>query len=86
MCTYGVFSVPTCLVVPDDRTNKNSSFVTVVPITDAVQQDKLSGYAFIGSYGMSEENIAVIEQITTLNKIQLLVKVGATKALFMLAR
>lgn len=89
MCTYGDIYIAeknmtgtlhqvkqTVLVVSDDRTNKNSSFVTVVPITDAVQQDKLSGYVFIGSYGMSEENIAVIEQITTLNKIQLLVKVG----------
>ena len=89
MCTYGDIYIAeknmtgtlhqvkqTVLVVSDDRTNKNSSFVTVVPITDAVQQDKLSGYEFIGSYGMSEENIAVIEQITTLNKIQLLVKVG----------
>lgn len=66
----------TVLVVSDCRESKVSSFVTVVPITDAVEQDKLSGYAFIGSYGMSEENIAVIEQITTLNKIQLLVKVG----------
>lgn len=64
------------LVVSDDRINKSSSFVTVVPITDAAQQDKLSGYVFIGSYGMSEENIAVVEQITTLDKSQLLVKVG----------
>lgn len=66
----------TVLVVSDDRINKSSSFVTVVPITDAAQQDKLSGYVFIGSYGMSEENIAVVEQITTLDKSQLLVKVG----------
>lgn len=89
MCTYGDIYIAeknmtgtlhqvkqTVLVVSDDRTNKNSSFVTVVPITDAVQQDKLSGYAFIGSYGMSEENIAVVEQITTLDKSQILVKVG----------
>lgn len=66
----------TVLVVSDDRTNKSSPFVTVVPITDAVQRDNLSGYVFIGSYGMSEENIAVVEQITTLDKSQLLVKVG----------
>lgn len=89
MCTYGDIYIAeknmtgtlhqvkqTVLVVSDDRTNKNSSFVTIVPIIDAVQRDKLSGYVFIGSYGMSEENIAVVEQITTLNKIQLLVKVG----------
>jgi hypothetical protein len=66
----------TVLVVSDCRESKVSSFVTVVPIIDATEQDKLLSYIFIGDYGMSEENIAVIEQITTLNKIQLLVKVG----------
>lgn len=69
----------TVLVVSDDKANKNSSVVTVVPITDATLQDKLSGYVFIGSYGMSEENIAVIEQITTLDKTQLLVKIGGVQ-------
>lgn len=66
----------TVLVVSDYRESKISSFVTVVPIIDAAEQDKFLSYIFIGDYGMSEENIAVIEQITTLNKIQLLVKVG----------
>ncbi len=66
----------TVLVVSDDRVNKDSPFVTIVPITDAAQQDKLSNFVFIGSYGMAEENIAVIEHITTLDKNQFLVKVG----------
>lgn len=66
----------TVLVVSDDRSNKQSPYVTVIPITDAALQDNLSSYVFIGSYGMSEENIAVVEQITTLEKSQLLVKVG----------
>lgn len=66
----------TVLVVSDDRTNKDSPFVTVLPIADATQQDNLSGCVFIGSYGMWEENIAVVEQMTNLNKTQLLVKVG----------
>ena len=66
----------TVLVVSDDRENKVSSLVTVVPILDAAEQDELLSYVFIGDYGMSEENIAVVEQITTVDKTQLLVKVG----------
>lgn len=66
----------TVLVVSDDRTSKASSYVTVLPIADATQQDNLSACVFIGSYGMSEENIAVVEQLTNLNKTQLLVKIG----------
>lgn len=67
------------LVVSDDKANKDSSVVIVVPITDAVKRDKLSGYVSIGSCGMSEENIAVVGQITTLDKSQLLVKVGGIR-------
>ena len=66
----------TVLVVSDDKANKNSSVVTVVPIIGAAEQDELQSFVFIGDYGMSEENIAVIEQISTLDKSQILVKVG----------
>ncbi|MFG6393268.1 MAG: type II toxin-antitoxin system PemK/MazF family toxin [Lachnospiraceae bacterium] len=66
----------TVLVVSEDRTNKVSSIVNVVPIVDAAEQDELQTYVFIGNYGMAEENIAVVEQITTLDKSQILVKVG----------
>ena len=66
----------TVLVVSDCRESKVSSFVTVVPITDAVEQDKLISYVYIGDYGMCEKNIAIIERITTLDKSQLLVKAG----------
>ncbi len=66
----------TVLVVSVNNDNKNSSVVTVVPITDDAKQDNLQSYVFIGEYGMCEENIAVIERITTLDKNQLLVKAG----------
>lgn len=67
----------TVLVVSDDKTNKNSSVITVVPIIDAARQDELLSYVLIDDYGMSEKNIAVVGQMTTLNKDQLLVKVGS---------
>lgn len=66
----------TVLVVSINNDNKNSSVVTIVPIIDATEQDKLMSYVYIGDYGMCEENIAVVEQITTLDKTQLLIKVG----------
>ncbi len=69
----------TVLVVSEDRTNKVSSIVNVVPIVDAAKQDNLQSYVFIGEYGMCEKNIAVIEQITTLDQTQLLVKVGSIR-------
>lgn len=69
----------TVLVVSDCRESKVSSFVTVVPITDAVEQDKLISYVYIGDYGMCEKNIAVVEQITTLDQTQLLVKIGSIR-------
>lgn len=67
----------TVLVVSDDKANKSSAVVTVVPIIDVAEQDKLSDYVLIGSYGMFEENIAAIERITTLKQTQFLVKVGS---------
>lgn len=69
----------TVLVVSEDRTNKVSSIVNVVPIVDVAKQDNLQSYVFIGEYGMCEKNIAVIEQITTLNQSQLLVKIGTIR-------
>lgn len=66
----------TVLVVSVNNANPNSSVVTIVPIIDAAEQDKLMSYVYIGDYGMCEENIAVVEQITTLDKTQLLIKVG----------
>ena len=92
MCTYGDIYIAeknmtgtlhqvkqTVLVVSDCRESKVSSFVTVVPITDAVEQDKLISYVYIGDYGMCEKNIAVVEQITTLDQTQLLVKIGSIR-------
>ncbi len=67
----------TVLVISDDKANKSSSVVTIVPIIDAAKQDNLQSYVFIGEYGMCEKNIAVIEQITTLDQTQLLVKIGS---------
>lgn len=69
----------TVLVVSEDRTNKVSSIVNVVPIVDVAKQDNLQSYVFIGDYGMCEKNIAVIEQITTLDQAQLLAKVGSIR-------
>ena len=63
-------------MVSVNNANPNSSVVTIVPIIDAAEQDKLMSYVYIGDYGMCEENIAVVEQITTLDKTQLLIKVG----------
>ena len=67
----------TVLVISANSDNKDSSLVTIVPIIDATKQDKLMSYVYIGDYGMCEKNIAVIGQMTTLNKEQLLVKVGS---------
>ena len=69
----------TVLVVSADNVNKSSSVVTIVPIVDAAKQDELQSYAFIGEYGVCEKNIAVVEQITTLDQTQLLVKVGSIR-------
>lgn len=69
----------TVLVVSDVKTNKISSIVNVVPIVDAAKQDNLQSCVFIGDFGMCEKNIAVIEQITTLNQSQLLVKIGSIR-------
>ncbi len=66
----------TVLVASDDKANKNSSIVTVIPIIGAAERNELQSYVLIGDYGMAEENIAIIEQVTTLEKSQLLVKVG----------
>ena len=63
----------------NDKVNKSSPFITILPIADAEKQNKLLSCVFIGSYGMSEKNTAVVGQITTLNKDQILVKVGSIR-------
>ena len=67
------------LVISDDKFNKKSDVVNVLPIADATGQDKLLGYAYIGEYGIWEKNIAIIEQVETLNQTQLLVKIGSIR-------
>lgn len=67
------------MVVSNDRTNKNSSVVTVVPVANASEKDKLAGYVLTGDYGLSGKNIAVIGQINTLNQTQLLSKIGSIR-------
>lgn len=69
----------TVLVISANSDNKDSLLVTIVPIIDAAEQDKLMSYVYIGDYGMCEKNIAVIEQITTLDQSQLLVKIGSIR-------
>ncbi len=58
----------TVLVASNDKVNKSSPFITILPIADAEKQNKLLSCVFIGSYGMPEKNTAVVGQITTLNK------------------
>ncbi len=45
------------MVVSEDRTNKVSSIVNVVPIVDAAKQDNLQSHVFIGEYGMCEKTL-----------------------------
>ena len=78
--SYKQCGVRPALVVSNNRANENSPVVTVVPLTERVSKKKyLPTHVQIplkASVGLSKPSMALAEQVETLDKNQLLEKLG----------
>lgn len=62
------------IIYSNDRNNIESPTVNVIPMTTKTKD--LCVHVTIAGCGLREKSIAIIEQITTINKTQLLYKIG----------
>ncbi|WP_458398090.1 type II toxin-antitoxin system PemK/MazF family toxin [Anaerotignum sp.] len=64
------------LIVSNDAANTNSPVVTVVPLTSKLNKQHLPTHVFLQEQGLDKNSIALCEQIITLDKSQLLRRIG----------
>lgn len=64
------------LVVSNDRANKYSPVVTVIPITSKLNKRQLPTHVFLQDTGLERSGLALCEQILTLDKSCLKRRVG----------
>ena len=66
------------IVVSNNRANKNSSVITVIPMTSRLNKKPLPTHVLLEkeSSGLDRDSIALAEQITNLDKERLGIKAG----------
>lgn len=64
------------IVVSTDRNNRRSRIITVVPLTSAAKPP-MPCHVSVSGFGLRKESIALAEQITTLPKDCLRIRVGS---------
>lgn len=64
------------IVVSNNRNNKYSSLVTVVPLTSRITKAKLPTHVLVEGYGLSTPSLMLGEQILTIDRECLRRKVG----------
>ena len=66
------------IVISNNRANRNSSVVTVIPMTSRLNKKPLPTHVFVSRRlsGLEKDSIALAEQITNLDKDKLERKVG----------
>ena len=66
------------IVVSNNKANKNSNIITVVPMTSKVYKKRLPTHVFMDklSTGLDKDSIALAEQITAIDKDMLEDKTG----------
>lgn len=67
------------LIVSNDKANEYSPVITIVPITSKIEKKKLPTHVFMVNCGLERPSIALAEQITSINKSDLIKKVGSIK-------
>lgn len=69
---YGLRPV---VVVSNNMANFYSPVITVIPLTSRSTKKNLPTHVFINGYGLRTNSIALVEQITTIDKSYLTVKI-----------
>jgi mRNA interferase MazF len=63
------------LIVSNNKANCYSPIITVIPLTTSETKRNLPTHVTISGYGLNEKSIALVEQITAFDKINLIEKV-----------
>lgn len=68
------------LVVSNNKANRYSPVITVIPLTSKTKKNPLPTHVLLKKYcGLRQESIALVEQITSINKSCLRNKIGSIK-------
>jgi len=59
------------LIISNNKANRYSPVITVIPLTTSGTKKKLPTHVSIIGYGLKEKSIALVEQITSMDKIYL---------------
>ena len=64
------------IIVSNDKANKYSPVITVIPMTGNLDKKPLPTHVNVNHCGLSRNSIALVEQITSINKSCLISKIG----------
>lgn len=67
------------LIVSNDKANKFSPVITIVPITSKREKRNLPTHVLIEKCGLSCPSVVLAEQITSINKSRLSYKMGSIR-------
>lgn len=67
------------LIVSNDKANQFSPVINIIPITSKLGKHKLPTHVLIKGCGLLQISIALVEQITSINKSQLSRYMGTIK-------
>lgn len=65
------------LIVSNNKANEYSQVITIIPISSRVTKKKLPTHVKVEKCGLAKPSIVLAEQITSINKTQLLSKIGS---------
>lgn len=65
------------LIISNNKSNQFSKIINIIPITSKMSKAKLPTHVLIEECGLSKPNIALAEQITSINKDRLEKKIGS---------
>lgn len=63
------------LIISNNKANCYSPVITVIPLTTSDTKKNLPTHVSIIGYGLKEKSIALVEQITSIDKADLVVKI-----------
>ncbi len=67
------------LIVSNDKANEFSPVITIIPMTSKLGKKRLPTHVYMNSCGLEKPSIALVEQITSINRTSLTKKLGSIK-------
>lgn len=67
------------LIVSNDKANEFSPVITIIPMTSKLGKKRLPTHVYMNRCGLERPSIALVEQITSINKSSLTKKLGSIK-------